>query len=299
MNSSSIMFLFFVLFSPLVSILLNDWIFSWGMMEVSMICLFPLLLSDSSKESMLKYFLIQSLASMFMLISGVLYFNLYEQEYIFYILFLMSLSLKIGFFPGHFWVPSVMSSVGMISMMLLLGPMKFIPLAFFNLSFQILDKILFTVLILAVFSTIVGAILGNNQTSIRSMLGSSSISHSGWMMVAMCYNWLWMYFFSYLLILMFFCVSFFYQQYFSMMINIVSLSGIPPFLVFILKMKVLMFLSSSMEYLMFVVLILSSIFSLVFYLKFFYSFLLMSKNYNYFSILVFSLLNVLGIFVLF
>uniref|UniRef100_UPI00315D1CEC NADH dehydrogenase subunit 2 n=1 Tax=Ferrissia californica TaxID=1776375 RepID=UPI00315D1CEC len=299
MSSSTMMFLMMTLFSPLLSIMMNDWIFCWAMMEISMISLFPLLSSNSSKESMMKYFLIQSLASMLLLIIGLLYFNIFEYEYIYYYFFLMSLSLKIGFFPGHFWVPSMMSSVGIISLLLLLGPMKFAPLAFFNLSFMTIPEMNYIILFLAVVSAILGAILGNNQTNVRSMLGSSSISHSGWMIVAMCYNWLWMYFFSYMIIMVYFCFSMFYQDYFSMMINILSMSGVPPFLMFIMKMKVLLMLSYNFEYLMFLVLIISSVFSLIFYMKYFFVFLMTVKKVQKFNMMMFLIINALGVFVLF
>lgn len=248
---------------------------------------------------MMKYFLIQSLARILLLVVGLLYFNIFEYEYIYYYFFLIRLRLKIGFFPGHFWVPRIMSSVGIIRLLLLLGPMKFAPLAFFNLSFITIPQMNYIILFLAVVSAILGAILGNNQTNVRSILGSSSISHSGWIIVAMCYNWLWMYFFSYIIIIVYFCFRIFYQDYFSIIINILSIRGVPPFIIFIIKIKVLLILSYNFEYLIFLVLIISSVFSLIFYIKYFFVFLITVKKVQKFNIIVFLIINALGVFFLF
>lgn len=141
--------------------------------------MFPLLSSQRSKEAIIKYFLVQSLARILLLISGMLYFNVFEYKYIYYCLFLIGLRLKIGFFPGHFWVPGIIGSVRIIRLFLLLGPIKFAPLAFFNLRFFLVPDIQYIILILAVISSILGAIIGNNQTNVLSILGSSSVSHSG------------------------------------------------------------------------------------------------------------------------
>lgn len=228
----------------------------------------------------------------------MLYFNVFEYKYIYYCLFLIGLRLKIGFFPGHFWVPGIIGSVRIIRLFLLLGPIKFAPLAFFNLRFFLVPDIQYIILILAVISSILGAIIGNNQTNVLSILGSSSVSHSGWILVAICYNWLWVYFFSYLIIIIYFCSSMFYLDYFSIILNILSIRGVPPFLIFIIKIKVLIILSFSFEYIIFLILIISSVFSLVFYMKFFFNFLITVKKIQKVTIIIFLIINVCGVFII-
>nr|QWE50985.1 NADH dehydrogenase subunit 2 [Planorbella pilsbryi] len=301
MNSSNLLFLFLIFFSPLISMSASDWVLSWIGMELGMIGLFPLLLlslSSSSKESMMKYFLVQSLASAIMFISGIVYFHFFELFSICVYFFMMSLSLKLGFFPGHFWVSNVVNSLSWISNLLILGPLKIAPFGF--LSFLVLnsDGSVYLLLMLGSLSALIGSFLGNNQTSIRSMLGSSSISHSGWMCVSMCFGYLWGYLFSYLLILSLLFLSLFSLDYFSSSIMMLSLSGLPPFLMFVMKMKVLLYSFLSLEYLVFVILILSSVISLNFYLKFFYSFILMNNIKKVFIMMVFCIINILGIFFL-
>nr|YP_009498356.1 NADH dehydrogenase subunit 2 [Biomphalaria pfeifferi]AWK49467.1 NADH dehydrogenase subunit 2 [Biomphalaria pfeifferi] len=297
MNSSNLLFFFVCFISPIISLSSSDWIISWIGMEVGMIALFPLLLMNyfsSSKESMMKYFLIQSLASVMMFISGIIFFNNIEQLNMVNYLFLMSLSLKLGIFPGHFWVPSLVNSLSWISNMMLLGPLKIAPMGFLSmLVFS--NNMMHMIIILGVFSAIIGSILGNNQTSVRSMIGSSSISHSGWMCVGMCFGYIWGYMLMYLIILMFMFYSLFMLDYLSFSVMLLSLSGLPPFIMFLMKMKILFYSLFSLEYFIFIMLILSSIISLNFYLKFFYSYFLMNKRDSKFLLSFFCLLNLLGI----
>nr|YP_009462887.1 NADH dehydrogenase subunit 2 [Biomphalaria straminea]AUW35085.1 NADH dehydrogenase subunit 2 [Biomphalaria straminea] len=297
MNSSNLLFFFVCFISPIISLSSSDWIISWIGMEVGMISLFPLLVMNyfsSSKESMMKYFLIQSLASVMMFVSGILYFNYLEQINLVNYLFLMSLSLKLGIFPGHFWVPSLVNSLSWISNLMILGPLKIAPMGFLSML-VFMDDMLYLVMILGIMSAVVGSILGNNQTSIRSMIGSSSISHSGWMCVGVTFGYLWGYMLTYLIILMFLFMSLFFYDYLSFSVMLLSMSGLPPFIMFLMKMKVLFFSLFSLEYLVFFTLIFSSIISLNFYLKFFYSYFLTNKWNSKFLLSIFCFLNLLGV----
>nr|AWK49519.1 NADH dehydrogenase subunit 2 [Biomphalaria glabrata] len=297
MNSSNLLFFFICFISPVISLSSSDWIISWIGMEIGMIGLFPLLMMNyfsSSKESMMKYFLIQSLASMMMFVSGIIFFNNLEQMNMINYLFLMSLSLKLGIFPGHFWVPSLVNSLSWVSNMMLLGPLKIAPMGF--LSMLILSNdMLYLIMLLGIFSAIIGSVLGNNQTSIRSMIGSSSISHSGWMCVGVCFGYIWGYMLGYLIILMFMFLSLFMVDYLSFSMMLLSLSGLPPFIMFLMKMKILLYSLFSLEYIIFFTLILSSVISLNFYLKFFYSYFLTNKWNSKFLLSIFCFLNLLGI----
>nr|AQU71823.1 NADH dehydrogenase subunit 2 [Planorbella duryi] len=297
MQSSNMLFLFLIFFSPVISLSASDWIISWIGMELGIVGLFPLMLfsaTTSSKESMLKYFLVQSMASLFLLISGIVYFNFCSQMNLSLYLFLFSLSLKLGFFPGHFWVPSVVSYLSWVSNLLILGPVKIAPFGF--LSFMLINNssIVCLILILGSLSALLGAVLGNNQTMVRGMLGSSSISHSGWMCVSACFGCLWGYLFSYIITLCFLFLALYSFDYFSISVLMLSLTGLPPFIMFLMKMKVLFFSFVTLEYCVFSILILSSIISLNFYLKFFYYFILTLEPDNRYFLTIFSFVNFMG-----
>nr|QNV11800.1 NADH dehydrogenase subunit 2 [Planorbis planorbis] len=294
MNSSLLLFIFMVLISPIISLSSVDWVISWLGMEVGMFGLIPLLLfKSSSKESAMKYFLIQSLSSALLLISGIFLFELLSSIEFYNLLFLLSMSIKLGFFPGHFWVISIIENLSMMSNMMVLGPLKVAPFGFLSLVTENNNNLL---LLMGLMSAIMGALLGFNQTNIRAVLGASSISHSGWIIMSLCFGFMWYYLVSYILILMLTFISMKNFEFFTSLVCIISLSGLPPFLMFILKMKVLYFLLLSLEYLILFTLIVSSVISLYYYLKFFYSIYLV--NYKLSSSLLFitfSLLNLLGV----
>nr|QLY89597.1 NADH dehydrogenase subunit 2 [Planorbis carinatus] len=294
MNSSLLLFIFMVLISPIISLSSVDWVISWLGMEVGMFGLIPLLLfKSSSKESAMKYFLIQSLSSALMLISGIFLFEILFSIEFYNLLFLLSMSIKLGFFPGHFWVISIIENLSVLSNTFVLGPLKIAPFGFLSLVISNNNNML---MILGLFSVIVGAMLGFNQTNIRAMLGASSISHSGWIIMSLCFGFMWYYLMSYILILMITFISMKNFEFFTSLICIISLSGLPPFLMFILKMKVLYFLLLSLEYLILFILIVSSVISLYYYLKFFYSIYLNQKKFSStLMFIIFSLLNFLGI----
>nr|YP_010273937.1 NADH dehydrogenase subunit 2 [Bulinus truncatus]QYJ56640.1 NADH dehydrogenase subunit 2 [Bulinus truncatus] len=298
MNSSSLLFLLMVFLSPFISLSSSDWVVAWAGMEIGMIGVFPLILgyfSSSSKEASMKYFLIQSLASSLMLVGGILFFSFFFYKSLF--LFLMGLSLKIGFFPGQFWVPSLMNSLSWSSNFLILGPLKIAPLGFLSLI-MISSYMVDLILALGVMSALIGSILGVNQSSVRGMLGASSISHSGWMLVSMVYGFLWGYFMSYFIVLMFSLYSLFSMNNLFSSMNLFSMSGLPTFMMFMAKFKVLYYLILSNKYIMIIFLVFSSVISLTFYLKYFYLYLLNTKKNSTVAIAIFSLYNLMGIMML-
>nr|YP_010994955.1 NADH dehydrogenase subunit 2 [Polypylis sp. TS-2018]WOZ13963.1 NADH dehydrogenase subunit 2 [Polypylis sp. TS-2018] len=301
MNSSNVLFLFMIIMSPIISLSTSDWVVGWIGMEIGMFGLLPLLIMQSaSKEAVMKYFLIQSLSSAFIFVSGILFFNFSEQSMTYFYIFLMSMSLKLGFFPGHFWVTSVVQSLSWFSNMLLLGPLKIAPFGFLNLVVSSLPDVPFLFMIFGFLSAFMGSVLGFNQTCVRAVLGASSITHSGWMMISICFGYMWMYMLVYFFILIMLFLSLMYQDNLMSGFSLLSLSGLPPFTMFLVKMKVLSYLVFSTEYLIFIILLISSVISLFFYLKFFYSYILTTKL-NLYSLFMFFLVlgNIVGVFSLF
>nr|YP_010273963.1 NADH dehydrogenase subunit 2 [Bulinus ugandae]QYJ56666.1 NADH dehydrogenase subunit 2 [Bulinus ugandae] len=295
MNSSSILFLFLIVLSPIISLSSGDWLIAWAGMEIGMIGALPLMLNNtsSSKEATMKYFMIQSLASSVILIGGMLFFSFMMYKSLF--VFCLGLSLKIGFFPGQFWIPSLMNSLTWSSNFLILGPLKIAPLGL--LSLVMVSSIMTNlVLFLGAMSALIGSIMGMNQTKVRGMLGSSSIAHTGWAMVSMVYGFLWGYFISYMIILLFTLFSMHNLDGFVSSMNLLSMSGLPPFLMFVAKFKVVYLLILSSKFCLLFFLILSSVISLTFYLKFSYNNLLLTTKISLLTIIMLIALNSLGVY---
>nr|UBU96764.1 NADH dehydrogenase subunit 2 [Gyraulus sp. GE1] len=293
MYSSNLLFFFLIIMSPIISLSSSDWIISWLGMEIGMFSIIPLLLFKStSNEPAMKYFLIQSLASALILISGIFLITI-KYDLFFMLLFVLGMSMKLGFFPGHFWVISIVENLSWTSCMMMLGPLKIAPFGFLSMFSDNMFLIGF-----AMASVFVGSLLGMNQLNVRAMLGASSISHSGWMIFSMCYGYLWMYMFVYMLLLMFLFMSLSIMDNLSTSVCLISMSGLPPFVMFLVKMKVIYYIIFNLEYLYLMFLVVSSIISLFFYLKFFYFFSFKWKINQTFTYYTFVILNIIGVFMM-
>nr|YP_010373183.1 NADH dehydrogenase subunit 2 [Cadlina japonica]UPI11649.1 NADH dehydrogenase subunit 2 [Cadlina japonica] len=283
MSSGNLLFLVVLVLGPLVSISSSNWVVCWVGLELSFLGAVPLLLSDTSfmslsKESVVKYFCIQALGSGFLMLGGVLFFMDPSIHWISDFILMFSLFMKLGVFPMHFWVPSVTAGLNWMPMFILLGWQKIPP---FAILVNIVENSNWMHSILLVFggvSALAGSIIGLNQTSLRAMLGSSSIAHTGWGCIGAVLGNLWIYFFIYCVsfgILMVFCLV---GENLMISLGILSLSGLPPFMMFIGKWSILKSaLFGNISFLFLILPLLGALFSLFFYLKFFYSFYLSSS----------------------
>nr|YP_010574743.1 NADH dehydrogenase subunit 2 [Carminodoris armata]UZI00314.1 NADH dehydrogenase subunit 2 [Carminodoris armata] len=283
MSSGNLLFLLVLLTGPLVSVSSTNWVLCWVGMELSFLGAIPLMLMDSgfhslSKESVMKYFCIQALGSGLLMLGGVLLFMNPMISTISNFIFVLSLFMKLGMFPLHFWVPSVAAGLNWVPMFVLLAWQKIPPFAFLMSMMENAHWMLTPVLVFGGMTALVGAIIGLNQTSLRAMLGSSSIAHTGWACIGAVAGGLWTYFFIYCLsfaVLMLFCL---FNNKFMTGVAILSLSGLPPFAMFVGKWAILKsVLMSDSSFLFLILPILSALLSLFFYLKFFYSFYLSYK----------------------
>nr|AEQ03940.1 NADH dehydrogenase subunit 2 [Stegana protuberans] len=293
-NSSKILFVIIMMLGSLVTITSNSWLGAWMGLEINLLSFIPLM-SDSnnlmSTEASLKYFLVQAMASTILLFAIILMlmknFMNYETNFSFYIsmIILSSLLLKSGAAPFHFWFPNVMESLSWMNCLLLMTWQKIAPIMLIcHINVKIL---LFSSIIMSV---IIGSLGGLNQSSLRKLMAFSSINHLGWMLMALNYNetiWLiyfLIYFFlSFILSFMFnnFKIFHFNQMFscffnskimkFIMFMNFLSLGGLPPFLGFLPKWLVIQQLSFKNQYFMIMILVMSTLITLFFYLRICYS----------------------------
>ncbi|YP_003699.1 NADH dehydrogenase subunit 2 (mitochondrion) [Aplysia californica] len=306
MSSANVLFFFVMAFGPIVSLSSSNWFLVWAGIEISFLGLVPLLFLGSkymslNKEAGLKYFCIQALGSALLFMSGVvMYFDVVD-SLVFSVLFLFSLSIKLGLFPGHFWVPSIVAGLEWIPCVLMLTWQKIPPFALtvslVSSSNYLLQEL---VLLLGGMSALVGGLIGNNQTSLRPMIGASSVAHTGWASVGAVCGSLWLYFILYCLVLVF-TASFLWEgnNLLSSM-SILSLSGLPPFVMFSGKWMIIKSSLCCAISIKFLILpILGTFISLIFYLKFLYSFYLNSEKVSFKSniswILPLAFLNLAGV----
>nr|YP_009370147.1 NADH dehydrogenase subunit 2 [Orcula dolium]AIR76268.1 NADH dehydrogenase subunit 2 [Orcula dolium] len=288
-----------VFLGPAISLSSGNWLILWGGMELSLMGLMPLMNMGRgmiSSESSMKYFLIQAVASTIILISGMNIYFLKDLNFIFILFFVFSLIVKLGAFPFHFWVIPVVEGSKYYHMFYLLVPMKIVPLMLMC-SALALDKLVYEVVMISSLATlIVGPILGNNVSSTSKMIGASSIGHSGWFMLGSLFGGLWLYYLCYSLTLWMLLWVLLQHNELFISLMVLSLSGLPPFFLFVGKMYI--FFAAMVSYGFYsimMILIFSSLMSLNFYLKFSYMYyLISSKMESKFNFMSASLLLAAG-----
>nr|YP_001853750.1 NADH dehydrogenase subunit 2 [Saturnia boisduvalii]YP_010383233.1 NADH dehydrogenase subunit 2 [Saturnia japonica]ABQ63462.1 NADH dehydrogenase subunit 2 [Saturnia boisduvalii]QYK91409.1 NADH dehydrogenase subunit 2 [Saturnia japonica]UEQ12612.1 NADH dehydrogenase subunit 2 [Saturnia japonica] len=290
LNSNKMFFIFVLFISTLISISSNSWFGCWIGLEINLLSFIPLISSPFNllaSEASLKYFLTQSIASinfLFMILLKMILFKNFFIDNIISIMINSSLLVKMGSAPFHFWFPNIVEGLSWFNNFILMTWQKITPMIL--LSYYFNKNFLYLMII---FNIMIGAIGGLNQTSLRKLMAFSSINNLGWMIFAiMISENLWIfYFFLYsflisIMYLFFFNLNmFFINQLFinninpyikmNLLINFLSLGGLPPFLGFLPKWIMINFLMTNNFYLLTFLFIMTSLIIIFFYIRIIYS----------------------------
>nr|QBF01222.1 NADH dehydrogenase subunit 2 [Stegana melanostigma] len=328
-NSSKILFVMIVISGSLITITSNSWLGAWMGLEINLLSFIPLMSDNNlmSTETSLKYFLIQAMASTILLFAIILMMlkNNMNHEIIkpslTSMIILSSLFLKMGAAPFHFWFPNIMEGLSWMNCLLLMTWQKIAPMMLIthiNMKTMLFSSIIMSVL--------VGSLGGLNQSSLRKLMAFSSINHLGWMLMSLYFNEIiWMIYFMFYTFLCFILIFmfnnfkiFYFNQMFSLFfnskilkfilfMNFLSLGGLPPFLGFLPKWLVIQQLSLETQYFMLMILLMTTLITLFFYLRICYSAFMLNyyennwminmhlKNLNYMLYLVMSFISIFGL----
>nr|YP_004891565.1 NADH dehydrogenase subunit 2 [Phalera flavescens]AEB71589.1 NADH dehydrogenase subunit 2 [Phalera flavescens] len=297
-NSPKKFFFFFLIFSTLISISSNSWLGCWIGLEINLLSFIPIISNSFNlfaSEASLKYFLTQSIASinfLFSILMNMILMKNFEMNLIISIMMNSSLLMKMGSVPFHFWFPIIIEGLSWFNSFILMTWQKISPMIllsyYFNSNF---------IMIIIIFNIMIGAIGGLNQTSLRKLLTFSSINNLGWMIMAILISEnLWMFYFCFysflisIMCLLFYNLNMFYiNQLFinnmnfmikiNLLINFMSLGGLPPFIGFFPKWIIINFLINNNFYFMTFIFVMMSLITLFFYIRIIYS----SFMFNYFK----------------
>nr|YP_010958738.1 NADH dehydrogenase subunit 2 [Baronia brevicornis]WNB35756.1 NADH dehydrogenase subunit 2 [Baronia brevicornis] len=326
-TSNKMFFYFILLFSTLISISSNSWLGCWIGLEINLLSFIPLISNSKnllSSEASLKYFLIQSISSinfLFLIIFNMIFLKNFEMNNLFSILLNSCLLMKMGSVPFHFWFPNIMEGLSWLNCFILMTWQKISPMIL--LSYYMNNNFL---IMITIFNTIIGALGGINQSSLRKLMSFSSINNLGWMLIAIMISenlWLF-YLMMYSILIMIMCYlfnmlnSFFINQLFimnfhylikmSLLINFLSLGGLPPFLGFLPKWIIINFLMNNNLFIISFIFIMMSLIVLFFYIRIVYSSIMFNylklkwmkifiKNNSLIFINMFSMLSLLGLII--
>nr|ASU92932.1 NADH dehydrogenase subunit 2 [Proechimys guyannensis] len=194
MNTMTMMIIYTTLImGTLITLISSHWLLMWIGLELSMLSIIPILMNKTtprSTEAATKYFLTQATASMILLMS-IITTMMYSGQWsiihsnnpIISLALTLSLIMKLGLAPFHFWVMEVTQGTSLMSGMILLTWQKIAPLSILMQISPTINQPL--IISSALLSTLLGGWGGLNQTQLRKILAYSSIAHMGWMLVVM------------------------------------------------------------------------------------------------------------------
>nr|AXS65220.1 NADH dehydrogenase subunit 2 [Cerambycidae sp. 8 KM-2017] len=293
-----ILFFLSLIIGSLIAVSSYSWLSMWMGLEINLLSIIPLLKDSKNiypSEAAFKYFITQALASSILLFSIILKFNISEFFFNnqFSLIFNSALFIKMGAAPFHSWFPEVAEGLNWMNNFILMTWQKLAPMIIL-FSNQFFSWFFISVII---FSSLIGGIMGLNQVSLRKILAYSSINHIAWMLSSMLYNQtIWLFYFliytliSLSIILLFnqFKMYYFPQLFqwgnqnkslkFSLMVNFLSLGGLPPFLGFLPKWLVINSLVNNNFYSLSFFLIVLTLIPLFFYLRLIFPSLMINTN---------------------
>nr|AGN71167.1 NADH dehydrogenase subunit 2 [Eleutherodactylus atkinsi] len=274
------------------------WILAWVGLEINTLAIIPLMTKAAHPraiEAATKYFLTQASASAIILFSTTMNALLTGQwnitsstDNLPMMLTLIALMIKLGVAPFHFWLPEVLQGLSIKTGLLLSTWQKIAPMTLLiQLQLSINQNI---ILLAALASMLIGGWGGINQTQIRKILAYSSIAHLGWMMAALKFapqltllNFMLYIIISSTLFLLFFYLN--TKNIFELttswsktpaltalaLLSLLSLSGLPPLTGFMPKWLIANELIKQHMTIFALVILLSTLLTLFFYLRLTYS----------------------------
>nr|BDQ44226.1 NADH dehydrogenase subunit 2 [Pheretima kunigamiensis] len=285
--------------STMMALSSTNWMFLWASMELNLLSFIPILMSSSSNqetEGSIKYFLAQALGSALLLTSSITMWSPYSiLPSTMPMILMISILLKLGSAPCHFWYPSVMSSISWISCTILSSWQKLAPLSI--LIFFTMQTSKSIIPLMAALNALLGGIMGMNQSQLRTIMAYSSIGHLGWMMSFMLLDkpMTTMFYFTIycsLIIPLFMIMSMMNLttskqlskttvispiNQLSISILLISLAGLPPMTGFMPKMLAITMLATYNTPLI-IILILGSLMNLFFYLNIIINMMMSNQN---------------------
>nr|AJA04764.1 NADH dehydrogenase subunit 2 [Phrynocephalus guttatus] len=283
-----------IIISTVMTVSSSNWLMAWIGLELNMLAILPIMSKPKTtraSEATTKYFLTQAIASAMMLLSSTINawqtgnWGISELKNKFSTTIMaLSLMMKMGAAPIHFWLPEVLQGVTLQTALLITTWQKIAPI---TLMYMISNNVQPTILVFAgILSMIIGGLGGINQTQLRKTMAYSSINNLGWTITIMAFspNMALMNIFTYILMttpifLMMTSTSTKTLQNLSttwttsltMTLSIallmLSTSGLPPFTGFMPKMLILNELISQKLTILATLAIMTSLISLLFYLR--------------------------------
>nr|AAC99601.1 NADH dehydrogenase subunit 2 [Paralaudakia caucasia] len=192
-TTSTMMIILGLIMGTTMTISSHHWLMAWVGLEMNMLAILPIISKPKtlrSTEAATKYFMTQAIASAMMLLASTMNawqtgnWNItqLDNKYATTIM-TISLAMKMGAFPTHFWLPEVMQGSSLYTALLITTWQKIAPITLmYMISNHTPPAILMTI---GIMSVLIGGLGGINQTQLRKMMAYSSINNIGWTITTM------------------------------------------------------------------------------------------------------------------
>nr|AAP84431.1 NADH dehydrogenase subunit 2 [Phrynosoma cornutum]ABD49456.1 NADH dehydrogenase subunit 2 [Phrynosoma cornutum] len=167
----------------------HHWLMAWIGLEMNTLAIIPMISKQHhprATEAATKYFLTQAAASALILFASTT--NAWQtgtwditnmSNPTANTLLIMALAMKLGLAPMHFWLPEVLQGSTIKTALIITTWQKLAPMTLIFMTFNNLPTT--ALLTMAMISTLLGGWAGLNQTQTRKIMAYSSIAHLGWM----------------------------------------------------------------------------------------------------------------------
>nr|UFK32192.1 NADH dehydrogenase subunit 2 [Agnesiella kamala] len=276
MNSSKMLFYTTMVMGITMSISANNWIMVWCGLEISLISFVPLMITKLliSSESVMKYFIVQSISSAMLMLSMLI--MVMKGDYNYNYMLTTSLLIKMGVAPFHNWVLTIIEGLDLIMVVIMLTINKIAPIT-------LLSYILTTMMMIICLTILTGSIMGLNQNSIKKLIGYSSIFNMGMLISIIKFNLMWSLYlmvYSVMLIMLYSIlkvtkINFINQMVFtenlstklSLWLTMLSMGGMPPLLGFSIKYMVMMTMIMMKYISLIILMVMASLMIMFFYMR--------------------------------
>lgn len=254
---------------------INNWLIIWLGLEISLISFLPIITGKKvySAESSIKFFLIQSIRSLILVLRIIIIIIKIDYEFI----IIFAILIKIGVAPLHNWVLSITEGISLNQNLIILTINKIPPLI-------IISYIKSRILLLSILTILIGSISGLNQASTRKLIIYSSIFNIGLVICLINFRTIWTtYIVIYRMIIMFIfkILSKTNSNYinqiiindnfkiinWTLLVQLISLGGLPPLLGFSIKLLSVEFILRNSIIINLITIILCSLMIIFFYIR--------------------------------
>nr|YP_010478229.1 NADH dehydrogenase subunit 2 [Nesophrosyne sp. 281 GMB-2012]UVI59673.1 NADH dehydrogenase subunit 2 [Nesophrosyne sp. 281 GMB-2012] len=280
-NSTSILLANTMMIGVIMVNCSNNWISMWVGLELVLMSFIPLMQNENllSSEAMIKYFIVQSIAStMFLFSIAIMLVGDSMMTELNEVILTTSMLIKLGSAPFHNWVLMIIEPLSIFPLITLLTIMKLPPMIVMH---QINTKFLTIPILLGM---IISSVACLNQSSMRKTLGYSSVYNMSLMMIlltSIIETTMFLIIYSLMMILLANSIKAMKINYINQMIsnnfsnwismtfwlNMLSMAGFPPLMGFFMKMMVMQKAINENQTLTLLILVITSMLVLLFYMR--------------------------------